>query len=844
MHVLQAAADGKTGAGCWRLTFERRTCIMTSQEARLKGSRMPPLVLVATAWIGGLILAHHWLAPLGLEPLSLIILSFLSLAAIIIWRQDRSMRLSGACALALLVGALRYQAALPNWEDPSLVAHYNDSGWVTIEGIVRSYPDVRDTWTNLRLETDQLEIEGEAQPVRGIVLLRAPRFPEHHYGDRLRVSGLLQTPPEFEDYSYKDYLARQGIYSFISRPQIEKIESGQGRPFWTAIYAGKDQARDAIARLVPDPEASLLQGILLGIRSGIPADLYDDYNATGTSHIIVISGANITFVATLFALTFGRIVGRRRAYWFTIAGITLYVLLVGADAAVVRAGIMGGLFVTALYLGRRSTAYVSLFASALVLTLINPLALWDVGFQLSFAATLGLILFAPAIERLFEQGLSRFVPQDRTRWGLRFLNDALILTLAAQILTIPLVVYHFGRLSLVAPVANLLILPVQPPIMSLGAAATLIGVPALAGPMPFLEPLARVVAWVPWLCLAYTNAIVRWMASWPLASLEISRADAGWLVVAYVVITVAVWVWSRRQGPVRRFWDSLTGQRSTAFLLGGASAIAILAWLAVLQLPDGRLHVAFLDVGQGDAIFITTPSGAQILIDGGPSPSALSSALGREMPFWDRSLDLIVMTHPDADHITGLAEVLGRYRVAGWLDNGLSEDDTVLAECQQRLTEADVPRQVVRAGDRLELESGIVLEILHPPPDLEAGSKSDPNNSSLVLRLVWDRASFLFTGDIEAEAEQLLMQSGQSLSSSVLKVAHHGSAGSSTESFLTAANPSYAVISVGADNRFDHPHQAVLERLEQLDSVTTLRTDELGTIEFVTNGKQMWWRTE
>jgi competence protein ComEC len=214
------------------------------------------------------------------------------------------------------------------------------------------------------------------------------------------------------------------------------------------------------------------------------------------------------------------------------------------------------------------------------------------------------------------------------------------------------------------------------------------------------------------------------------------------------------------------------------------------------------------------------------------------------MPFWDRSLDLIVMTHPDADHITGLAEVLGRYRVAGWLDNGLSEDDTILAECQQRLTEADVPRQVVRAGDRLELESGIVLEILHPPPDLEAGSKSDPNNSSLVLRLVWDRASFLFTGDIEAEAEQLLMQSGQSLSSSVLKVAHHGSAGSSTESFLTAADPSYAVISVGADNRFGHPHQAVLERLEQLDSFTTFRTDELGTIEFVTNGKQMWWRTE
>ena len=805
---------------------------------------MPPLVLVVTAWIAGLLLAHHWLAPLGVGPLSLVVLSFLSLAAIILWRQDRSMRLSGACALALLLGALRYQGALPNLDDAGIVAHYNDSGWATLEGIVHGYPDARDTWTNLRLEAEQLEIEGIGQPVQGTVLVRAPRFPEHHYGDRLRVSGLLQTPPEFEGFSYRDYLARQGVYSFINWPQIDEIESGQGNPLWAAVYSAKDCARDAIGRLVPDPEASLLQGILLGIESGIPPDLYDKYNATGTSHIIVISGSNITFVATLFALTFSRILGKRRAYWFTIVGITLYVLLVGADAAVVRAGVMGGLFVTALYLGRRSTAYVSLFASAFVLTLINPLALWDAGFQLSFAATLGLILFAPGIERLFEQGLTRFVSEDRARWGLRFLNDALILTLAAQVLTIPLVVYHFGRLSLVAPLANLLILPVQPPIMSLGAAAAFTGALAFAGPLPFLEPLARALAWVPWLCLAYTNAIVRWMARWPFASLEISRANTGWFLVAYMVITVAVWTWSRRRGTVRRFWASLTQRRSSAYLLGGALVITLLAWIAVLQLPDGKLHVAFLDVGQGDAILITTPRGAQILVDGGPSPSTLTSALGREMPFWDRSLDLVVMSHPDADHITGLTEVLDRYHVDGWLDNGLPDDDILYTACRKLLTEADVPRQVVRAGDLLQLETGIVLEVLHPPPDLMAGSEFDSNNNSLVLRLVWDRASFLLTGDIEAEAEQYLVQSGQALSASVLKVAHHGSGGSSTESFLAAADPSYAVISVGVDNRFGHPHKAVLERLDQLGKVTTLRTDEQGTIEFVTNGQQMWCRTE
>ncbi len=545
---------------------------------------MPPLVWVVAAWIAGLIAAHHYLVPLGVAPLSLVMLSLLPLAALFLWREDRSVRLGGACALALLLAALRYQAVLPNLDDPGQVAHYNDGGWVTLEGIVRGYPDVRDTWTNLRLEADSIEIGGEAHLVSGAVLVRAPRFPAYQYGDRLRVSGRLQTPPQFEGFSYPDYLARQGIYSVVYGPRIERLATGQGNAFWAALFAFKDRAASVVARLVPDPEAALLSGILLGIRSGIPADLYDDYNTTGTSHIIVISGSNISFIAAAFALSFGRVLGKRRAYWLTLAGITLYVLLVGADAAVVRAGIMGGLFVTATYLGRRSTAYVSLCASAFVLTLISPLALWDVSFQLSFAATLGLILLAPPLERLFDRGLARVLPHDPSTGGLRFLNQALVLTLAAQVLTLPLVAYHFGRVSLVAPLANLLILPVQPPIMGLGGAATLIGL------VPALEPLARACAWIPWLCLAYTNAVVGWMAGWPLASVEIGRDKAVWLALACAAVLVLLWAWRRRRSTAPELWTLLAGRRSTTLLLGGLLAVALLAWLAVLQLPDRRLR--------------------------------------------------------------------------------------------------------------------------------------------------------------------------------------------------------------------------------------------------------------
>jgi competence protein ComEC len=337
------------------------------------------------------------------------------------------------------------------------------------------------------------------------------------------------------------------------------------------------------------------------------------------------------------------------------------------------------------------------------------------------------------------------------------------------------------------------------------------------------------------------------MAGWPLASVAIDQAVATWLALGYGLLLGAAWLGSRRGKDLHRAraWLAARRGRWPATLIVGLSlAAAVLAWLAVLQLPDGRLHVAFLDIGQGDAILITMPSGQQILVDGGPSPADLTTALGREMPFWDRSLDAVVMTHADADHITGLVDVLDRTRVDHWLDSGQPDDDPLYVQCQRLLEEKGVPRHAVQRGSSLVLEQGIVLEVLHPPPEAVAGTEAGANNSSVVLRLAWGKASFLLTGDIEAEAEQVLLESGQPLQATVLKVAHHGSGGSSTAGFLSAAAPRYAVISAGADNRFGHPQEAVLDRLAALGDVTVLRTDQAGTVEFVTDGQRLWVRTK
>jgi competence protein ComEC len=799
---------------------------------------MPPLVAVALAWVAGLIVAHHVLAPVGVKPLSLALLGLVPLTAILVWRRDRSLVLSGACALAFIVGAIRYQTGVPHLEDPAFVAHHNDRGWATLQGVVQGYPDVRDTRTDLKLDTEWIEIDGQVHEVHGTVLVRAPAFHTVRYGDQLRVSGLLETPPDFEDFSYREYLARKNIHSVMDYAQIERLATDQGRPFWAATFALKDRASDAIGRLIPDPEASLLQGILLGIRAGIPEDLYDTYNATGTSHIIVISGANILIVVALFSRSFGRLLGRRRAYWFTMVGLIFYVMLVGADPVVIRAGVMGGLFVTAVHLGRRSTAYVSLLASVLFLTAINPFTLWDVGFQLSFAATLGLILFTPVIERLCERALTRVVSRERARELVRYLNDVLIVTLAAQILTLPLILHTFRRLSLVSPLANLFILPVQPPIMISG------GIAVLAGLIPFLEPVARVPAWVAWLCLAYTNAVVRSMAAWPFASLQIGHASSRWLLAGYGLVLGTVWAVRHRQGVAGRLWRQATSRAPAKMIVGVMLLAFILIWLAVLQLPDGHLHVAFLDVGQGDAILITTPQGRQILVDGGPGSSALTSALGQRMPFWDRSIDLVVLTHADTDHISGLVEVLQRYDVGGWLDSGLPADDPAYLQCQALLDNAHVPHHAVRIGDSLDLGRGVAIDVLHPQRQGAQAGDAQDNDNSVVLKLTWNQTSFLLTGDLEAQGESELLQSGHSLAADVLKVGHHGSGGSSSPQFLAAVAPNYAVISVGADNRFGHPDPEVLDRLADVVQVTVLRTDEQGSVEAITDGTQIWIKTQ
>jgi len=479
--------------------------------------------------------------------------------------------------------------------------------------------------------------------------------------------------------------------------------------------------------------------------------------------------------------------------------------------------------------------------------------LWDVGFQLSSAATAGLILFTPGLTQAMVRWLpgfsggfltSGFLAETSVASAAKgvlqgLLQDGLIVTLAANITTLPLVVYYFGRLSLISLLTNLLILPVQPLIMFGGIGGLALGLMGLTIP-------AQAVLWLPWLSLAWTVRMVQWSASLPGASLEILAYGPGALILTYAAIFGFSWRqrlagWMGRVRAKLGAWrgPDWGGMMAGPTGVGMVGAVAILVWVAALGQPDGYLHVYFLDVGQGDGILVQTPSGRQVLVDGGLSPQVLYSELGAVMPFWDRSLDLVIASHPDGDHI-GAQEVLPqRYRIDRAVDSVPAQASVDGDVWRTAMSAAGAPVSLQSAGGWIDLGDGVAVWVVWPTAAGMTGEGSD-NENSLVLRLVYGAFSVLLTGDAGIPAETAMLAAGEPVGSTILKAGHHGSRYSTGEAFVQAVNPALAVIQVG-ENRYGHPTQEALDRLA---GRLILRNDRHGRIHVRTDGEQMWLITE
>ena len=794
-------------------------------------------------------------------------------------RTSPSAWLMGGLLLAGLCGILRLAShpPLPCLE-PTDLAYYNaderenaSQRPVQVDGYVVGYPVRKEGRQRMDVEATAVWLDGEPQPVSGRVRVQTSSRHPFRYGEAVRASGLLTQPPVFEDFDYRSYLARKQVHSLMLRPRVEPQPGPpRGGTLLQLVYALRARSEALLNRRLPEPFAALANGMLLGIEAGIPDDLYEQFNRTGTSHVIVISGSNVALVSGMLMALGIKLFGRRAALWPTLGGLVFYTLLVGGDAAVTRAGLMGGLFVLATVLGRQSTALVSLGAACWVMTLLNPLTLWDVGFQLSGGATAGLILIGPPLtERAAAMGRTaagwfrRRPSPDAAMRGSTFLmpdsikdliRDSLLMTIAASATTLPLIVHYFDRLSWISPITNLLIAPAQPLIMIAGGAGLIVG---LLG----LEQIGQILLSIPFASLWWTVAMVRWNAALPGGSIEIGWFQGGHATLTYAVIFALYWRQPLGRSVTRlarrivAFSSVGTGDKENsrqlsqglgtmpAWVFGAGALAAVLLWWMALTQPDGQLHVHFLDVGQGDGIFIQTPSGRQVLIDGGGDSQQLFAELGAVMPFWDRQIDRAIVSHPDWDHIGGQIDLPQRFRLGQAIisDNARDHDDT--RSWLEALQAENVPVVGLRQGGWLDLGDGVALWALWPPPEaaLRGWDGDDKNERSLVLKLVYGDLAVLLTGDSGHPSEERLLRAGQPLGAQVLKVGHHGSEHSSSPAFLAAVGPSVAVIQVGAENRYGHPDAEVLEIL---GGQLVLRNDRDGRVHIRSDGRLMWIETE
>ena len=807
------------------------------------------VLLACGGWLLGLYLGAHFALPWVSALLLAAALGSLTLLLGGHRRQAAPLLLLG---LALLFGLMR---GGPPDRIPGDLHLFNDQT-MTVRGVIGDDPEPAGRFLRFRFSARERWTDSTWVPLSGDAMVWAqPRVSQRegrpvsalHYGDRVELQGRGQEPPTFADFNYQAYLARQGIGSTFIGPEVTVLDAGHGNPLLSWIYGVRRRLGPALDGSLPEPQASLSRALLLGQRGNLTQDVEQAFRDSGTSHVLAISGLHVGVVLGLTLVVAQWALGRRRQLYvlLPLGAIWLYALLSGLSPSVTRAAIMGSIYLAALALGRQRDALAALALTAAIMAGLNPRLLWDLSFQLSFTAMAGLLLLSPLFLRWSEPLLQRAVGRHpgAVPW-LRFVMASVAATLAATIATAPLLAFNFHRLSLVGIPATLLILPVLPGVLVGSLGAAVLGLASSA--------LAQLVAWVPWLLEGYIVGVVQLFAGLPGAAFDVG-SPAPALVGGYYGVLAFLLLLGRRQRwlpaaghllEVASRPPSRPAMRVGTLLVVGA--VATLLWSGGLAQPDGRLHVWFLDVGQGDAILIRTPRGLNILVDGGSDSRVTLRELDRHLPFWDRDIDLAILSHPHDDHLNGLVEVARRGRIQRVLEPAADgEVSPTYARWREVLETEKIPRQEAYEGQRVQTPGGVVLDVLAPPRPAMGGTTSDIDNNSVVLRLLYGDVAVLLTGDMRREAESSLLDRGVRVAVPVLKVAHHGSDTSSTEEFLGKVSPVLAIISMGADNPHGHPSAEVVARLKKrLGPGRLLSTARHGTIEIHSDGTRLRVRTE
>ena len=818
--------------------------------------------LLAAAWLAGTYVGLQT----GASTTALLLLLSAAVSGALLLRLNRLPAWPLVLASLLLLALLRVEAAggLP----PPLAVVEAEP--VALRGKIANDPEATARNIKFTFAVEAIDRGGGMEPAEGRVLvyaeppqdLVAARDPPFfRYGDALLLQGELQRPQRLEDFDYPSYLASHGISGIVfARTAALSDPEAQAESGWRGwIFDLRRMLSKNLDEALAVPHSAVAKALLLGQRGQLPDSVVQDFRETGTSHVLAISGLHVGALMAIALTAAAAVLGRRGMVYLVVPLllIWIYALVSGLPASVLRASIMGTAYIAALTLGRPRSVLPALALSAAAMTAFEPRAMLQVSFQLSFAAMAGIAvalphlgMFSPAIDRR-----AAAFPEWVRPWAAQLLKGlaaALVVSAAATLATWPLVAFNFDRIPVLGIFVTVLVLPALPLVLA-GSLVT-----AVAG---FLHPvIGQFFGWMAWAPLSYLIDLVAWAPGYTVSGTWVGeRLVWAWYLVLGALLLAAgsgfrlprLW---RRMGLDRKELESAEGVPATGqgmalglgFLAPALAAAAVLLWMQVLAAGnDGRLHVYFFDVGQGDSALIVTPKGRQVLVDGGPDAESATRALADALPRGDRSLDMVVLTHLDADHSRGLLRALEDYSVAAVLAGLEDPQSPIYPQWRSQLEREGYTPIYLRQGYRIELEPSVSLEVLNPPERPIGGYAADRNNNSVVLRLVYGQASVLLSADIEAEAESHLVRNAQVLESAVLKVPHHGSRSSSTSAFLAKVDPALAVVSAGADNRYGHPHREVEERLSQAVGDGLLyRTDRHGTVELISDGESLWVRTE
>lgn len=727
------------------------------------------------------------------------------------------------------VGILRYQQSARLFPPDHILRFIGRSEPITVKGFLTKDPTDRSGRKEWTLETKTLTLGDSTFSVCGKILVRiSDDIPIHlRYGDEITLRGELRQPAGLRNpggFDYRAYLTRKDIYAIIRIKDHTSIRlSGESKGnvlFRRIVYPARRYALRVIDRTTTGQSRSILKTLLVGERGAIDPELRDEFAKAGIIHVLAVSGLHVGFVLLILATLLGllRIPYTGRVY-LILLGLLFYALLTEAKAPVVRASIMAAVYLVGTLIERRTNPFNVVGVSALIILLIKPQDFFDVGFQLSFTAVLSIIYFYRKLNSLpFIMKLQQSTDHHSAA---KYLLAILLVSLSAQLGTLPLTAVYFNRIPLLALFVNVAAIPLVGIIVALGFTSIILGI---------IHPwIASVYGALNQELLSILIKIVSWIGNLPFSHVSVPSPNI-FTILGYFLFVFFLLNLQHRD--VRKKFAFL-------FLF----VLNLIIWKEALWNDTTKLTWIQFDVGQGDAALLCMPRGKTLLIDGGDRTPNFDNGERVIAPYLRkkgiRQLDAIVLSHPHNDHIGGLVYILNHFNVSEVVTAASPFDSKLYREFLDTIRKKNIPVRTITAPDSIMQFPGIKMLFLSPTEKRKQNDPAhDANNQSLVVRILFGKTKLLFAGDAEREAEVDILNAKRPISCNTLKVAHHGSNTSSTLPFIIQAHPQNAVISVGQNNRFRHPSDAVIERF-RTSGATIYRTDLQGAVIFRSDGETL-----